>query len=183
MMSDSRVPFLDPKTLRYSNIAYISRSRLAKALTLAACLLGGSACHGSPGPRVDRSAPPSADAPKEDLVVHASGFTHDRGQAIASLFRDGDDVFGEPYARVVARVVERKATLVFPRLYHGSYAVIVFHDENGNHDLDHNFLRFPAEPLGYSNGFKLSLLSGLPNFEKLRFAFDAGAQPAEISVK
>lgn len=182
-MSDSRVPLFGSTALRYSNISYINRSRLGRALALAACLLGASACHGSPGARVDSSAPPSADATQEDLVIHASGFTHDRGQAIASLFRDGDDVFGEPYARVAARVVERKAALVFSRVHHGSYAVIVFHDENGNHDLDHNFLRFPAEPLGYSNGFKLTLFSGLPNFEKLRFAFDAGAQSAEISVK
>lgn len=124
-----------------------------------------------------------ADPPQADLVVHASGFAHERGQAIANLFRTGDDVLGKPAARVAARIEEGKATLIFPRLPHADYAVSVFHDENGNDELDHNFLRMPAEPLGFSNGFRLSLFSGLPSFEKLRFAFGAEAKPVEISVK
>jgi uncharacterized protein (DUF2141 family) len=124
-----------------------------------------------------------ASAAKEDLVVHAVGFAHDRGQAIASLFFDGADVFGKPAARVRAKIEQGKAVLVFPRVAPGAYAVIVFHDENGNDDLDHNIFRFPAEPLGYSNGFRFTLFSGLPSFEKLRFAFAAGAGPVVIPVE
>lgn len=121
--------------------------------------------------------------PQSDLVVHAAGFAHDRGQAIASLFREGEDVFGKPHARVMAPVQQGQATLTFPRLPHGSYAIIVFHDENGNDDLDHNFMRFPAEPLGYSNGFKLTLFSGMPNFERLRVTLGDDTAPLEIVVK
>ena len=127
--------------------------------------------------------PAVADTVHADLVVHASGFAHERGQAIASLFRDGDNVFGPPHARVVAPIRQGKAILVFANVKPESYAVIAFHDENGNNDLDHNFLRLPAEPLGFSNGFRLSALSGMPNFEKLRFAFTADATPLEISVE
>lgn len=71
------------------------------------------------------------------------------------------------FTLLVLLTIEGKATLIFPRLPHGSYAVIVFHDENGNDDLDHNFMRFPAEPLGCSNGFKLTLFSGVSNFKRL----------------
>lgn len=118
-----------------------------------------------------------------NLIIHASGFAHERGQAIASLFYEGDDVFKKPRARVMSAIQEGKAILVFPELMPGHYAVLVFHDENGNGDLDHNTLRLPAEPLGYSNGFELNLFSGLPSFGKLRFAFEGNGIPLSIRVK
>lgn len=127
--------------------------------------------------------PALADTGHADLVVNVSGFAHERGQAIASLFREGYDVFGTPYARVSAPIHQGKAILVFSNIKSGNYALIAFHDENGNNHLDHNFLHFPAEPLGFSNGFKLSIFSGKPNFEKLRFAFTVDSKPLEISVK
>lgn len=65
----------------------------------------------------------------------------------------------------------------------GSYALIIFHDENGNSEVDHNLFRFPAEPLGYSNGFRFTLLSGMPTFNKLRFEFTPGSGPLEIKVE
>lgn len=146
--------------------AFLSQSSII--LTLAVCLFKTAA---------------AVDVPGNDIIVHVSGFTHAGGQAIGNLFREGDDVFEKPYLRVVAGIQQNTATLVFPSLPQGSYAVTVFHDENGNNDLDHNFLRLPAEPLGFSNGFKLSLFSGMPSFEKLRFSFGPDFQPLEISVK
>ncbi|MBI3562357.1 MAG: DUF2141 domain-containing protein [Gammaproteobacteria bacterium] len=118
-----------------------------------------------------------------DLQIHVTGFAHDRGQVIASLFSDGHDVFGKPDRRVVGTIQQNQATLIFPHLPYGSYAMTVFHDENSNNDLDHNFLHLPAEPLGFSNGFKLSLFSGMPSFEKLSFVFAADTKPVEITVK
>lgn len=117
------------------------------------------------------------------LVVNAAGFKHERGQAVANLFREGDDVLKKPYLKVAVKISEGKATMVFPNIKYGNYAVSIFHDENANDQLDHNIFRFPAEPLGFSNGFKLALFSGLPSFEKLRFVFQAGAKPPEITVK
>jgi uncharacterized protein (DUF2141 family) len=128
-------------------------------------------------------SPAMADEAHADLVVNAGGFAHERGQAMASLFREGDDIFGKPHARVAAPIHQGRATLVFPNTRPGHYALIAFHDANGNNDLDHNFLHLPAEPLGFSNGFELSLFSGMPSFEKLRFVFTAGSGPQEISIK
>lgn len=126
--------------------------------------------------------PPLAEE-RGDLVINAGGFAHERGQAVANLFRDGEDVFHKPYRRVTAKIEVGKAVLVFPALQHGTYAITMFHDENGNNDLDHNIFHIPAEPLGFSNGFKLSLFSGLPSFEKLRFNFGPEGKALEITVK
>ena len=54
----------------------------------------------------------------------------------------------------------------------GDYAAIFVHDRNGNDKIDHR-LGIPNEPLGYTNNWKLSLFSGMPTFEKLRFTFSA----------
>lgn len=129
-------------------------------------------------------SPAWSDATQSDLVVRVGGFTHERGQAIARMFCEGDDIFATPSARrITALIHQGKVTLVFPNVKPGNYAVIVFHDENGNNDLDHNLFRLPAEPLGFSGGFRLSLFSGMPSFKKLRFAFAVDAQPLEISVR
>jgi len=53
---------------------------------------------------------------------------------------------------------------------YGEYSAILWHDVNGNGTLDHRW-EIPAEPMGFSNNWELSILSGMPSFEKLRFEF------------
>ena len=126
-----------------------------------------------------------ADAEPAKLVVQVSGFTHARGHALANLFREGDDVLKpeQAYRRTSAEIYDGNATVTFADLAFGKYAVVVFHDENDNGTLDHNFMRLPAEPLGFSNDFKISVFSGMPSFEKLNFSFAADMLPLKISVK
>ncbi len=121
-------------------------------------------------------------APSYELQVQVSGLQSDAGQVIANLFMRGDDLFGKPRAQQIQKSADRQAKLTFPKLSAGQYAVIAFHDVNGNNDLDHNMFKFPAEPLGYSNGFQLGLLSGVPNTEKLAFTVDAAHQSIHITV-
>jgi uncharacterized protein (DUF2141 family) len=44
-----------------------------------------------------------------------------------------------------------RSGVVFTNLEPGRYASVAFHDENGNGELDRNFLGIPAEPYGFSN--------------------------------
>lgn len=126
-----------------------------------------------------------ADELSGGLQLLVGGFSNDRGQVIANLFREGDDVMKIDKAYLQARgtISGNRAQLVFRNLKYGKYAVSAFHDENGNGTLDHNFLHFPAEPLGFSNDFRLGIFAGLPSFEKLQFEFTPGAGPVSILVK
>jgi uncharacterized protein (DUF2141 family) len=126
-----------------------------------------------------------ADPMSGDLTLLVGGFTNDRGQVIANLFREGDDVMKIDKAYLHAReaISGNRAQLVFRNLKYGKYAVSVFHDQNGNGILDHNFLHFPAEPLGFSSHFHLGTFAGLPSFEKLQFEFSPAAETVSISVK
>jgi len=129
------------------------------------------------------STPIHAASDTGTLSVHATGFTHARGHAVAKLFAAGDDVLGPGRWTARADINGGAATLQWSGLPHGRYAVVVFHDENDNGRIDHNLLRMPAEPLGFSNAFVLSWHSGLPSFEKLQFVFAQPEQTIEVRVK
>ncbi len=117
------------------------------------------------------------------LRINVLGLKSNQGQVVAKLFLEGDDVFGPTRDRQIKAIVEKQASLTFSALKAGRYAVMVFHDLNSNNDIDHNFLRLPAEPLGYSNGFQLTLFSGLPDSHKLAFDVNASTSSIDIAVK
>ena len=62
-------------------------------------------------------------------------------------------------------------------------AAILYHDQNSNGTLDHNFFRIPNEPMGFSNEWKLTLFSGMPNFSKLKFEYSEHKQDYKIDIE
>jgi uncharacterized protein (DUF2141 family) len=60
---------------------------------------------------------------------------------------------------------------VFPSVASGTYAVALFHDENGDGKLDKNLIGLPAEGVGVSNNKFRSF--GPPRWEDAKFAFNA----------
>lgn len=131
---------------------------------------------------ISLASPARSAAAGGDLVVLGNGFAHDGGQAVANLFRPGDDIFRPPYRQMNAAIRDGRASLVFRGLPYGAYAVVLFHDVNGNGDLDHNFFRLPAEPLGFSGKYRFTLFSGRPTFEKLQVEFGGQRGPWRITV-
>ena len=67
---------------------------------------------------------------------------------------DKDGFLNDPnrFAAVALRAnAARKSAVVLTNLDPGQYAIILFHDENGNGKLDKNVLGVPTEPYGFSN--------------------------------
>lgn len=142
--------------------------RVAPSVAVAAVLGGGSVL----------AAPDSSP-----LVVEASGFRDDTGQAITKLFTVGDNVLKTGRRESVGTIHGGQTRLTFSKVPAGEYAVVVFHDANANGVIDHNLFGLPAEALGFSNGFSPSLTKGLPSFEKLRFIHGPGPQTIAVEVK
>ncbi len=117
------------------------------------------------------------------LTINAENFSSDEGNAIAKLFRKEDNLPTKAFLETSVKIKDRKAVLAFTDIPYGDYAVIVCHDQNSNCKVDHNFLGFPAEPLGFSNGWELTLFSGLPSFSKLKFEFSKYKQDYKIDFK
>ena len=117
-----------------------------------------------------------------DLTLHVTGFVYTRGHAVAKLYAPGDNVLGAGHWQVSAPIDGNTALLRFEGLPPGRYAAVVFHDENDNGVIDHGLLG-PSERIGFSGGFVLNLLSGRPDFERLRFDFNPPAQTLELQVR
>ena len=103
------------------------------------------------------------------LTVDISNLKSDEGQVLVQLYRKTDKVPSAPFVILKSKIINNKADVDFENLSFNDYAIIVVHDVNSNDIIDHKW-GFSAEPLGYSNEWKLSLLSGMPTFDKLKFA-------------
>ncbi len=86
------------------------------------------------------------------LIV--SDVRSDRGTITADLHGDRPEEFlkkGAKILRVREPAEAGRVALCLPAPGPGTYAIGLYHDENGNKRLDKNFLGIPVEPLGVSN--------------------------------
>jgi uncharacterized protein (DUF2141 family) len=116
-----------------------------------------------------------------NLTISAGNFGNSTGKAVANLFRESDDIPQKPFMQSTAAITNGTAQIIFNDIPFGSYAAIVFHDENANGKLDHKW-GFPDEPMGFSNAWKLSMFSGMPTFTKLRFEFSKNQPLVSINI-
>lgn len=117
------------------------------------------------------------------LTISANNFSSDDGKAIVKLFRKENDFPKKAFVEAAAKIMDGKAVLTFADIPYGEYAAFLFQDENLNGTLDHNFLGLPKEPIGFSNGWNLTIFSGMPNFSKLKFEFSEQKPDCKIDMK
>lgn len=119
-----------------------------------------------------------------NLIVNVSGFKNNIGSVKGNLFQPNDNIMlmKKAFKHANASIIDQKAKIIFPDIEFGTYAVSVFHDETNVGYLQHK-LGFPVDPLGFSNDFQLSITTGKPSFEKLKFEFQSNNQEIHIVVK
>ncbi len=91
---------------------------------------------------------------------------------VVILFYDSENSFGDlrdPF-RVEKFTLDGREFYRVSKLPEGNYAMLVYFDENGNDQIDKNFIGIPREPLGFSNGYRPK---GPPSYS--RAAFDVGS--------
>ncbi|MBM3176810.1 MAG: DUF2141 domain-containing protein [Bacteroidetes bacterium] len=108
------------------------------------------------------------------LTVKIQGFRSAKGQ-VGILVFPGKEGFPSDRHKAVRQVLVplNGTSLVhsFSNLPNGNYAVTVMHDENGNNELDVNFLGIPKE--GYAFSGSGAALLGPPSFEKAAVRLEA----------
>lgn len=116
-----------------------------------------------------------------DLDVSVSGVRSTDGQVKLMLFDHAEGFRKEDKARqdLVLPAVAGEMRSVFHDLPAGQYAILVFHDENGNGKLDLRFGMFPKEGYGLSNNPKVT---GPPSFADSAFDLPAGGRSIEIKL-
>ncbi len=103
------------------------------------------------------------------LTISAKNVASSDGYIAVGVYNNSESFLKED--RVFAGVFEasKKGNTIIkiPNLPNGTYAISIFHDENGNKKLDTNFLGIPKEPCAFSNA-KMKTF-GPPDFEDCLF--------------
>lgn len=77
--------------------------------------------------------------------------------------------------------VDGDTKVVFEGLPSGRYALLVFHDENDNNDLDTNIVGYPTERYGFSNDARA--MFGPPSFGDAAFDIAESKISQTVSIK
>ena len=114
-----------------------------------------------------------------DLTVAVTGVKDDANTIRIALYSHADGFRHEDKAAQILSVPAKPGTVfgTFHDLAPGRYAVIAYHDENGNQRLDLVLGMFPAEGWGLSNDPDVI---GPPSFADS--AFDLGEEAATVTV-
>lgn len=117
------------------------------------------------------------------IVVLVEGLRSDKGSVRAALFTSPQ---GFPKrseaakAKVKADIKNGKARIIFDGIPYASYAVSLFHDEDGSGRLETNWLGIPKEGYGISNDAVSSLGA---DYAKALFKLDAPERELTIKVR
>jgi len=102
---------------------------------------------------------------------------------MARIFVAGQSLKGSGEASGPADNHDSEATITFPSLPPGEYAIIACDDANDNKAIDRGMLG-TAEPIGFSNGFRLRpVLFSFPTFDKLKFVLALDHNRIEVKVR
>lgn len=124
-----------------------------------------------------------ADSPQLEITI--SNISEAKGTLLIAVYDNADFWLSTkedkpPVADASYEVASTDDALVLINdLPAGIYAVSVFHDLNGDQELDTNFIGFPKEPFGFSAPMGKF---GPPNFEKASFELDRGIQKIQIKM-
>jgi len=146
---------------------------VCNALLLGAALIGST--------QAQTATPAAAAQPHaQPLTVVLEGVAHERGNVRVGLYATPSSFRKEMHALAVREVPAAPGvvTVVFEAVPAGRYAVMAYHDEDGDGKLNLRFGMFPAEGYGLSNNPKVM---GPPAFEDSAFEVTAD-RPAHINV-
>jgi uncharacterized protein (DUF2141 family) len=117
------------------------------------------------------------------IHVEITGLRNNRGQVYCQLFQSAE---GFPSntdgnaASTASTITNRRAACDFENRDSGSYAILVFHDEDSTHVLELNPNGTPREGVGLSNNPKAT--SALPGYDAAKFPYRTGQLNLTINV-
>ncbi|MEM1319670.1 MAG: DUF2141 domain-containing protein [Bacteroidota bacterium] len=139
-------------------------------------LLSGSAS-------ITINSAPTAPPATSTLEVKVTNVKKAKGSIMLAIYDSAENFMGPDYFRTATEVVNQTGAVVVqvPELPFGSYAITIYHDENGNNELDTNLFGIPSESYGFSNNARRTF--GPPSYDEARFDFSENGQIIEVKVK
>jgi len=112
------------------------------------------------------------------LSVNLSQIKNDKGSIFVELYADPATFrkSAKAFKIIKTQAVEGVLTVTFEQLAAGAYAVLTYHDEDGNNEMNKRFGMIPTEGYGLSNNPKVM---GPPSFKDSQFEV---SKDTEISI-
>ncbi len=124
------------------------------------------------------------DVPAGTISVTATGLRSDDGKVLVYLYGSKKGFPTKPAKAVrkkTASIKDGRAHVSLGDVPHGTYAVSVIHDEDGDGKLDTNWLGIPKEGVGVSMNAKGK--AGPPKYEDAKFVLDGAEKKLKIKIR
>lgn len=117
----------------------------------------------------------------DSLTVHLNGLKNAQGNVRIGLYANPATFRKESKAMLIKQIqaIPGKMDIQFTDLPHGRYAIMAYHDEDANGELNRRFGMFPTEGYGLSNNPQIS---GPPAFDECAFEV-AGTTEISIDIR
>ncbi len=116
-----------------------------------------------------------------NLMIHITGFENSNGVAKVALVNSKRNYSEEtPFKGYNFTIINNRAIKTI-RLPYGEYAIKVYHDENGNDEMDTRMFGIPKERYGFSNDARGAF--GPPEYEDALFKLDSPKKEIIITLQ
>lgn len=117
----------------------------------------------------------------QSLTIEVRDIEKKEGHLYVALYNSEESFLKKPCAAFRAEVTDSVLSIPCRGLSAGTYAISLFHDENGNGTLDTGAFGIPAEKYGFSNDAEGVM--GPPSYDKCSFALEAEDKRVVIHLK
>lgn len=115
------------------------------------------------------------------LIIHITGFDNSKGVAKVALINSKENYKADmPFKGFDYEIINNEVikTITLP---YGKYAVKVYHDENGNNEMDTRIFGIPIERYGFSNNARGTL--GPPEFNEAAVNLNSPQKKIFITIQ
>jgi uncharacterized protein (DUF2141 family) len=112
------------------------------------------------------------------LEVQITNFESNEGKVYVALYQSADEWLEKRYMGEIAEITDQTAKVRFTDVPKGVYAISLYHDTNGNGELDTNFFGIPNEPIACSRNAVGRF--GPPQWEDAKFEVDG--KPLNLDI-
>ncbi len=129
-------------------------------------------------------ATPSPSTTTSILLLTVDNIQAAAGAIWVGVYQSEEDFLDREKARLLSAKVSKSGALTLPieeLLCGQEYALAVFHDINGNGELDRNFLGIPTEPWAFSG--RLRSRFRLPYFDEVKFSLQGDTAAKRLSLR
>ena len=118
--------------------------------------------------------------PQAELQINVKGINTPSGYIMIAVYNSDRTFLTTEVITGEKFMVNKSGNMICPvNLELGDYAISIYHDVNGNGELDSSLFKIPKEPTGFSNNVKG--VFGPPDYDKVQFSFERDGQ--EISIE